>query len=142
MVHLLGLLWWPLPLVYIMGLLWLAVLYLTMGAGISVVSNGTTLEASIACRRIVGVGSHLGIVRCLFVGCGVVVAWSLGIIALLLLVLLLLGLLLLLVGWVGRAGLRSLLVGVARAIAAGLRLGGIKLPLFPPLACGIYSPPQ
>ena len=133
MVHLLGLLWWPLPLVYIMALLWLAVLYLTLGASISVVLDGTTLEASIAYRRIIGVGSHLGVVRCLLGGCWVVGAWSLGIIALLLLVLLLLGLLLLvgwLVGWVGRAGLRSLLVGVARAIAAGLRQGGIELPLF------------
>ena len=104
-------------------MLWLAVLYSTLGAGISIVSSGTTLEASIACRRIVGVGSHLGVVRCLLVRCSVIRAWSLGIIALLLLVLQLPGLLLLLGGWVGRAGLRSLLVGVARAIAACLRLG-------------------
>jgi hypothetical protein len=93
---------------------------------ISVVPNSTTLKASIVCKRVVGIGSHLGVVRCLLAWCWVVGAWSLGIIVLLLL---LLGLLLV-AGWVGGAGLRSLLVCVAGAIASSLRLGGVELPLF------------
>ena len=42
---------------------------LAFGACIGIVPNGTTFVASIAYGRVVGIGSHLGIVRCLLVGC-------------------------------------------------------------------------